>query len=332
MKTVRKSSEIVQLVILACCSVMFLSCSQRNIAGGVEVGNPVTVSGRVLDYLQKPVYGATVMLTRPAFIPVLDSLDTSVYQTSTDAFGSYCLKNIPRKTYNLNVADKKSQTIALRSDIALENDTTLNAVTLYTAGFGAVSIADSVFRLKSFLYISGTPIYLTIPRPGLYLFPVPFDTVSIRYYSLETGSVIPLTGNSTDAVYIIPQDTVDLTGIANYIIAPVLYAGYGTLKYPLRISDTLNTDSTVFIYAEGAYSNKSHPLEYQFYFHLLNSDTGFSQWSIGNYSMIIDSVDITYYIASRARSRIDKAILSGWSREYTVFINRSRRNAEQAGR
>lgn len=332
MKTGKKSKKTpLFLVVLSCCSFVFLYCSQGNIAGGVEVGNPITLSGEVLDYLQQPVYNAKVTLLRPAFIPLRDSVDTLIYQTYTDTMGTYCLKNIPQDIYNLNVADSASQTIAFHSDIALSKDTVLAAVTLYKAGFGAVSIADTLFFQQSFLYVSGTPIYLTIPKPGIYLFPVPYDTVSICYYSLKTNAIIPLGGNCTDTVFITPKDTIDLTGIPNYVIAPVLYAEYNTLKYLLPLVDTIVTDLKVYIYAEGAYSNKSHPLEYQFYFHLTGSDTGFSDWSIGNYSMIADSVDIIWYIASRARSRIDTVTISDWSREYTIFIDRSRQKANSDG-
>lgn len=316
---------------MSCCILLFLSCSQSNIAGGVEVGNPVTVSGKVLNYLQQPVSNAKVTLLRPAFIPVRDSSDTAIYRTYTDAAGAFCLKNIPKRTYNLNVTDSSSQTIALRSDISLNKDTVLGAITLHKAGFGAVSIDDTLFHPQSFLYVSGTPVYLNIPGPGIYLFPVPYDTVSIRYYSLQTGAIIPLTGNLTEHVFIAPQDTVDLTGIPDYIIAPVLYAEYGGLKYALPLVDTIATDSTIYIFSQGAFSNQSHPLEFQFYFRLTGSDTGFSTWSIGNYAMLTDSVDITWHLASRTRSRINTAIISEWSREYTVFIDRPRRRAGSNG-
>lgn len=303
-------------------SLSLLHCSQSSIAGGVEVGNPITVSGIVVDHLLKPVCNATVLLTRPGFIPVSDSSVTLNYQSHTDSTGAYFLKTITQGIYNLNIADPVSRSISLHSHISLERDTVLSAITLYDPGLGVVSVADSVFQQESFLYVPGTPLRMNIPRPGIYLFAVPYDTISIHYYSLKTGADISLSGNTTEAVFIAPRDTVDLTGIENYVVSPVLYAQYDTVKYQLPLIDTIITGLNVYIFADGAYCKKGHPLEYQFYFRLPGSDTGFSQWSTGNYSMIKDSVDIIYIIAARARSNVDKAILSDWSREYTIVIDR----------
>ncbi len=316
-------------------TLLFNNCGER-IAGGTEVGNPAVVMGTVHDNDGKAISKAKVFFVTPHYNAILDSTfyipsgntdgqdEQRSFSKGEQCFlayantnGQFILPGLAKDTYNLLVMDSTQKKAFFKTRISIYRDSVnLGIINLNGLSYATIKVSDSIFKDSGYISMPGTPIKSPITQSGLCTIPILGDSLNYIYFGRTGDSLSTIINTKLDSDSVQhPGDTLDLTGTEHILIPPHLAV--------LSNNDTSFTPGDIIvplgqvlnIIAVGAYSNKGHILEYQFY--ETNSNV-LSNWSTSNtYSMKVKDSG-TYTLSCRVRSRSDQSQMTSWTQAFPI--------------
>ncbi len=287
-----------------CCVLFtFFSCTV-DLAGGIEIGNPLTVTGSIVDTNGKPVKGARVFLVSENFNPVKEQIRN---QDVTDSLGRYEISEVISGEYNLNSVDDVTGFRVLKRNISVsQKHKDERSDTILAPGNLQVPIADSSFEEGMRLFIPGTEIFVSIEGPGIMNLQCPAGTVDLFSFSTLSDTILEKGPNFRS----VPVKSGEQTVVNHSVSVP---------SAPTGKKGVVSGEEQVYI-TGGSASSFDHEVEYRFaWVHYV--DTIADYWStatIGNWSSDT-SITLTwptpglYKVRAQARSKIDTAFISSWS-------------------
>lgn len=336
-----KSKSFLIICTLISISILIYSCGER-IAGGTEVGNPTVVVGTVHDNDGKAISKANVFLITPHYNAILDStffipdaggqVEQRSFPKGEQCFlayansnGQFILPGLAKDTYNLLIMDSTQKKAFFKTSISIYRDSfNFGIVNLNKLSYATIKVADSTFKDSGYISMPGTPVKSPVVRSGLYTIPILGDSLNYIYFGITGDSLSTIINKKLDTASLQyignTGDTLDLTGTEHILVPPriAVLSNNDTSFTPGDI--VVNLGQILDIIAVGAYSNKNHILEYQFY--ETNSNV-LSDWSSSNtYSMKVK--DSAYYsLSCRVRSQSDHSKMTDWTQAFPirVFIN-----------
>ncbi len=138
------------------------TCSIKLTDGGssTDVGNPATISGRILNKDGTDAAHTEVYLLPGSFNPVLDSIIPDSLIDTTDLSGKYTFNIADSGLYNIQAVHLTQRTRLLTTDIIVQYDTTIvPAARLKDPGIIKVFLSDTVDTVNGYIYIEGTTLF-----------------------------------------------------------------------------------------------------------------------------------------------------------------------------
>jgi streptogramin lyase len=183
------------ILLLGIASALGLHCSKppQSIAGATDIGNPGTVSGKIVDTTGIAQDSVMLRLLPLGYNPVTEGPAADSLRDTTNSKGEFAIKNVRGGMYTLS-ADHVRTSMMLRIDtvfvdsakaLDLKTDTLRPQVTV------RFTVPDSLFSDSGFVFIPGTQKVVAITAPGTFV----LDSVSLplpplQYYSVKTGATV----------------------------------------------------------------------------------------------------------------------------------------------
>jgi hypothetical protein len=317
------------LLFVAAGSLLWYSCS--NVTGGGEIGNPITITGKVVNARSWSKSAMRIyLLNTDAYNPVTASLGSTtgkpyemthpLAETVTDSNGEYSISvTFGRGAYHIFGLNADSS-VMMYHKIASPNSI-LDTPFIDTAvapGAVIVGITDSDFVPKGYIYVKGTLLFAKVDSIGRTIIRCPAGAVSLAYYSAVSDSVlttIPPIGvsNVPGGISIEGSMVVDLSSLMHRISKPRQPAG-GTVV-------SLSSQGTGTPYSTGmSSSNLNDTVQYRFSW----GDNSSSPWSVAAGAMMTYYKQWpsagTYTVRAQARSIKDTTVVSVLSDPLTVTV------------
>jgi hypothetical protein len=333
---------LLMLPVVAILTMMLLRCT--SITGGGEIGNPITITGKVVDKSNRGVADLRIsILSFNEFNPVAASLaDTfgksfetihPVGHAVTDSSGAYTMTvSLTQKTYAL--FGQSVEFLKKRRPGQTVNDSGVmvyhpfkassNADTIFlidTACIPAtviVGITDSLFKPNMYVFACGTPIFVKVESVGRLTLRCPAKTYSYSYYWALRDSVLltipPMTSGA-------PNDRINGTAMIDFsyyvhkISKPQRPSGSVVLDFARQDSGNHYTTGN-------AVSNLGDTLQYR----LAWDTNSFSQWVVAGGTPMTASLNIlwpspgTFTLRAIARSIRDTNVVSPFSDTLMVTV------------
>jgi len=177
-----------------------LMCSNPVAGGGSEIGNPVVVSGIVVDSSGMPVSEFPVKLFENSYIAAksTNSLNKKTgieaysdwYETNTNSDGYFRFLDVDTGTYTLFGRKSNSGVSLFRKGITLTADSIdLGISRIKRDGTVILSVSQEVFRPDLFICVHGTDIAMPVDSAGKQLLNIPSGLVNITCYARDIDSV-----------------------------------------------------------------------------------------------------------------------------------------------
>jgi hypothetical protein len=309
--------------------LLWLSCG--SITGGGEIGNPKTITGKVVNNRSWSKSAMRIyLLNTDAYNPVAASLAKTsgkpfeathpLAETVTDSNGEYSITAaFGRGTYHIfgygdELPVMMYHKIASPDSI---NDTPF-IDTAVAPGALIVGITDSDFVPDGYVYVKGTLLFAKVDSIGRTTIRCPAGAVSLAYYSTAADSVlftIPSIGinNVPGGISVMGSSVTDVSALMHRISKPQQPEGKTLIS--------LATAGTGTPYSTGmASSNLNDSVHYRFSW----GDNSSSPWSAAAGAMM--SYDKqwqstgTYSVRAQARSMKDTTVVSVFSDPLTVTV------------
>ncbi|MGE5670668.1 MAG: hypothetical protein ACM31E_04435, partial [Fibrobacterota bacterium] len=209
--------------------------------------------------------------------------------------------------------------IAFHRDVKVTKDSSnVGAIQVKAARFASINVSDTIFHGSGYISMPGTPIKIPADTSGVYTIPLVGDSLRVLYCD-KSSNMFSTILDKKIPVSVTPEDTVDLTGIEHILVppSPAIIIN-GTMLFS-SVNLTFKDSAYFTIIASGAYSNKGHALEYQFY--ETNRDVS-SDWDTLNTYQLYVTYSGSYQVSCRARSRSDKAVITSWSPVLTLVVSK----------
>ena len=300
-------SRIFTTISLFSSIALVFQCQTAPIAGGTEIGNPKVV-GCIVDSAGAPAGEIEVFLVPADFNPLKDGI---VYQTRTNAAGEYELANLDMGRYSLNAHSAGGALRTPYTEFFLEDDKgpAPRTDTLFRAGIVVAVVSDSDLAPLA-LYAPGTNVYGYGQPPCSVTLALPPGIVVILPYDTATGSIVE-NGPGYKQIFVKSGETMMVEKHA--------------ISEPLKPEgETAATIGVAYAYVSGgSISSFGHPVEYRFGWidHAAGqewNDTATSPWTADTNISRTWPEASKYKLRAQARSVLDTAVVSPWSRYITV--------------
>ncbi len=187
-----------------------LHCSLNNIAGGgTEDGNPIVISGIILNSDGTPASDTQVKLISSSYNPVNNYNIPNSQIDTTNQKGQYALKTAQFGMYNILALDLNKKTQLIIKEMEIGTDTfTVPTDTLKQSGSLYLRLSDSINEIGGYLYVKGTDIFIIVDSTALktrfiLIGSVPAGEIPNIIYTNENESVL-----LTDSVNVVSGATV----------------------------------------------------------------------------------------------------------------------------
>jgi hypothetical protein len=322
-----KTNNLIWPLLVAFGLLTALSGCTESISSGGEIGNPITITGKVVDKNNRGMSSMKIyLLNTETFNPIAALLDKSgkTYEathpsaeTTTDSNGVYSF-TATIKQAEYHIFGQSTDTALMVHHIIWVSDTVKKMAVMDTAvapGAVVVGIIDSIFAPDGYVFVKGSLLFVKIDSVGRKTVRCPAGLVSLMYYSAAADStLLTIPSSDTNSQLIVKESTVvDLSSQMHRISKPQRPTG-DTIVY-------LSSQGNGVQYSTGmAVSNLGDTIAYR-----ITGDTTNSPWTVVvsgtmmTYSIQWSSAG-TYTVLAQARSINDTTIRSAFSEPLTVTV------------
>jgi hypothetical protein len=220
-----------------------LFCSNPQVAGGTDVGNPgqVALIGYVVDTTGAPQDNTQIGLYPAGFNPLTDT-PALVQRDTTDRTGKYTFENIDTGRYTIDAYHISKGTRQITENITVFGNDIVErtADTLRTPGVLTIRVPKEIVASATHLFIPGTSISVPLDTSGIiHIDSVPPGISNIMFYSTDTDSVIESDStvqsdyttlpDSLHSDSSAPNDTTINAGFSNFIFYDIAVDCTGTV-------------------------------------------------------------------------------------------------------
>jgi streptogramin lyase len=262
------------LIVLLGIAVGFgLQCSKppTSVAGGTDIGNPGTVSGKIVDTMGIAQDSVTIRLLPAGYNPVTEGTADDSLLDTTNAIGEFAIKNINKGIYTLTAVHIRKRSMLRIDTIFVDTlfGVDLKTDTLRPPVHIRFTVPDSLYTDSGFVFIPGTQRFLAVTAPGtFFLDSVSLPLPKLQYYSIKTGSIVASTQQLNVALAdtaVSPQavkiDTIPFTGVS---LADVAADSSGNVWFSATSTgaimyDGVNVNRYTFVNALGKHVTVSKP-------------------------------------------------------------------------
>jgi len=307
MNRIYDTLKSVALVTIACIGLPVIFCSPQH-AGGSEIGNPVVVSGAVVDSLGKGVTGVHLFLVDPSETDPLKLVPDSCYQANSGSDGSYRFEDVIQGDYNLFGADSVGEKmfltpVTITSEDAVSKDgfevVDRPSDTIKDVARVVVAITPYPPLSSDYLFVPGTVIRVPVDSSDEHIVKCPPSMVDIILY--RNGSPFVLVKD----LKVAQGEWKDLTGKKFDVPKPEVISGVISGVSGRMYSFSVNKITI------GANS----PVQYRF-----DWGDSLSLWSFSNLQNHVWTVTGSLRVRVQARSVRDTLSISEWSDAIEVQI------------
>jgi hypothetical protein len=311
------------------------NCGPSAVGGG-EIGNPITITGKVVDKNNRGVADMRVcLLAYREFNPVAASLaDTAgkpfetvrpVAEAVTDSAGAYGMTaSLQQKSYSIFGVQGADSTVMVYHPFAFSNqqDTLVFIHDAAAPGTVIVGITDSLFKPNEYVFVHGTTLFIKIDAIGRTTIQCPTGIHSFSYYSAHLDSIdMTVPGLMKDSLFsggpitVREGSTTDISSLVHRISRPQRPSGD-------TIVDVTSQGNGILYTTGNAADNLGDTLEYR-----ISWGAGsFTQWIVPEQASKIASLTIlwpspgTYSVRAQARSVRDTGVVSPYSDTLRVAV------------
>jgi hypothetical protein len=307
MSKIYNTLKLPALLAIACIALPVTFCSPQH-AGGSEIGNPVVVSGAVVDSLGKGVAGIRLFLIDSSETGPLNLTPDSCYQALSSPDGSYRFEDVTRGYYNLFGTDSGGEKMFFTTvSITSENAASTNGIevvdrpsdTIKDAASVVVAITPYPLLSSDYLFVPGTVIRVPVDSSDEYIVKCPPSNIDIILY--RDGSQFVLV-NDLDVAQ---GEWRDLTGKKFDVPKPQIISGVISGVSGRMYSFSVNKITL------GA----NNPVQYRF-----DWGNALSQWNFSTLQNHVWNVPGSLRVRVQARSIRDTLSISEWSDAIDVQI------------
>ena len=327
-----KTNNLICPLLIAFGLLTALSGCTESVSSGGEIGNPITINGKVVDKNNHGMSSMKVyLLNTETFNPIAALLNEKTgktyeathpaAETITDSNGVYSF-TATIKQAEYHIFGQSTDTALMIHHIIWVSDTVKKMAVMDTAvapGAVVVGITDSIFAPNGYVFVKGSLLFAKIDSVGRKTVRCPAGLVSLMYYSAAADSTIltipssDTTSDTTGQIIVKESTVVDLSSQMHRISKPQRPTG-DTIVY-------LSSQGNGVQYSTGmAVSNLGDAIEYR-----IIGDTTSSPWTVVvsgammTYSIQWSSTG-TYTVLAQARSINDTTIRSAFSEPLTVTV------------
>ncbi len=307
MNTIYNAFKSSALIAIACMTLPGIFCSQQY-AGGSEIGNPVVISGGVIDSLGKGIQGIDLFLVDPWETDPLKLISDSCYYAYSGSDGSYRFENVYPGHYNLFGTDSSGERMFLEPvTITIEDAVPSNGFaiidrpsdTIKDAARVVVAITPYPSLSGDYLFIPGTVIRVPLDSSDEYIVKCPRSIIDIVLYRNGLQFVL------VKSLEVADGEWRDLTGKKITLPKPQISSGV--------ISGVSGRTYSFIVNKITLGSN--HPVQYRF-----DWGDSISLWSFSNQQNHVWTVPGSLQVRAQARCIRDTLSLSEWSDAIEVQI------------
>jgi hypothetical protein len=343
-----KTDKRIRLMFLIVVAPILMLSRCTSVTGGGEIGNPITLEGRVVDKNNRGVPDMRISLVSfDEFNPVAASLSNTagksyetthpVAETVTDTAGMYVFSvTLNQKRYTLfgQAPDRTGQRkrdaqgtdsviMIYHPFVPFSQAKSISLIdTAFAAGTVIIGITDSLFKPDLYVFMYGTPLFGKIEGIGRKSLRCPSGLTSFAYYSAGQDSVImtippipPFWDDRISGIYTKTGTTIDISGLVHRISKPQRPSGNTQVEFEKQGNGNLFVTGN-------AMSNLADTVQYR----LSWGDSSRSPWISPQGSPLVASVNVflpstgTYTLRAQARSIQDTNVVSPFSDTLTVTV------------
>lgn len=307
MKKMCNTLKLAALLAITCSVSLVLFCTS-NYAGGSEIGNPVVISGAVVDSLGKGVSGVNMFLVDPLETDPSKLIPDSCYQTKSGSGGTYRFTGVHQGVFNLFGRDTSGEKMFIKSIDLNINETVhengdaviiLDTDTLKASAKIVVAITTFPSASGDYLFIPGTVIRVPVDSSDEYLIKCPPSTVNIVLY--RSSSQVALVHD----LKVSQGQWVDLTGKSFYVPKPKINSGV-----------IAGVNGRMYSFFAGTIAlGPNNPVQYRF-----DWGDSVSLWSLSSQGDHVWNATGSLQVRVQARSIRDTLSVSEWSDAIEVQI------------
>lgn len=307
MNNIYSTLKFLTLITFTGVTLLVSLCSDQH-AGGSEIGNPVVVSGAVVDSLGKGVAGIHLFLVDSSETDPLKLVPESCYQAISSSDGSYRIEDVSQGRYNLFGTDTSGEkmfltTIAITTENAVSADgiaiVARPSDTIKDAARVIVAITPYPLLSSDYLFIPGTVIRVPVDSSDEYVVKCPPSEIDIILS--RNGSQFVL----VNGLQVSPGEWVDLTGKKFEIPQPQIVSGL--ISGVIGRMYSFNVKKIIL--------GSNNPVQYQF-----DWGDSLSLWSYSTLQHHVWTVPGSLRVRVRARTVRDTLSISVWSDAIEVLI------------
>jgi hypothetical protein len=307
MNKIYDTLKLSALITITCIGLPVTFCSPQH-AGGSEIGNPVVISGAVIDSLGKGMQDINLFLVDPTEINPLKLVPDSCYQAHSGSDGSYRFEEVSQGCYNLFGTDSSGEKMFVKPvTVTIEQAVTKGGFaiidrpsdTIKDAARVVVAITPYPSVSGDFLFVPGTVIRSPVDSSEEYIVKCPPSVIDIVL--LRNGSPFVL----VNGLEVSQGQWYDLTGKKFNIPKPQIISGVITGVIGRMYFFCVNKISLGI----------NNPVQYRF-----NWGDSLSPWSLSNQENHVWTVPGSLQVRVQARSIRDTLSVSEWSDAIEVQI------------
>lgn len=307
MNKIVNTLKLSALIAIVCMALPVTFCSPQH-AGGSEIGNPVVISGAVVDSLGKGIQDIKLFLVDPTETDPLKLVPDSCYHTYSSSDGSYRFEGVNQGYYNLFGTDSSGEkmflkpvTIAIEDPVSKDGFEVIDRLsdTLKDAARVVVAITPYPSLSGDYLFVPGTVIRVPVNSSDEYIVKCPSSIIDIILF--RNGSSFVLVND----LEVSQGQWSDLTGKKFNIPKPQIISGVITGVSGRMYSFCVNKITL----------GSNNPVQYRF-----DWGESLSLWSLSNEQNHVWIVPGSLRVRVQARSIRDTLSVSEWSDAIEVQI------------
>lgn len=184
-------SKWIVALVAAAPIILFIYCAPDISGGGSEAGN-ARISGMIIDTEGKPAANVRVLIVPAEYDPLKDLSPNDSFFDTTGSDGKYHFVIADSGRYSIQAAQEVSQTRALLSYIAGNEDDTVPLCKLQKPGTIRVMLPSGCDTVYGYIYIPGSTLFASLNHVNTYVFldSVPAGTIPSVIYATVNSDVV----------------------------------------------------------------------------------------------------------------------------------------------